>query len=487
MKLLKDIIYRSPLVDIKGTTNVAIASISADSRRIEKHSLFIASKGTLNDSHQFIEEVIKKGAIAIICENFPEIIHEHITYVQVKDSKYALGLIASNFYDNPSEKLKVIGVTGTNGKTTIATLLYHLFKKLGYTCGLISTVKNIIGKNENIATHTTPDAISLNQFFAKMLEAGCTHCFMEVSSHALDQHRVAGVNFTGAIFSNITHDHLDYHKTFDNYIKAKKMLFEMLPSTSFALINKDDKNGEIMLQNSKGIKKSYSLHSVSDFKAKILENHFSGLFLNIDGTEVWTKLIGSFNASNLLAVYGAAILLKEQKINVLSALSTVNSVDGRFQYIRSNSGITGIVDYAHTPDALKNVLNTINDIKNGNEQIITLIGCGGDRDPFKRPEMAKIACEKSDRAIFTSDNPRSEDPAEIIKQMEKGCDPVLSRKYVSIVDRKEAIKTAIMIAKPGDIILVAGKGHEKYQEVNGVKHDFDDLEILKELFETLAV
>jgi UDP-N-acetylmuramoyl-L-alanyl-D-glutamate--2,6-diaminopimelate ligase len=310
---------------------------------------------------------------------------------------------------------------------------------------------------------------------------------MEVSSHALDQHRVAGVNFTGAIFSNITHDHLDYHKTFDNYIKAKKMLFEMLPSTSFALINKDDKNGEIMLQNSKGIKKSYSLHSVSDFKAKILENHFSGLFLNIDGTEVWTKLIGSFNASNLLAVYGAAILLKEQKINVLSALSTVNSVDGRFQYIRSNSGITGIVDYAHTPDALKNVLNTINDIKNGNEQIITLIGCGGDRDPFKRPEMAKIACEKSDRAIFTSDNPRSEDPAEIIKQMEKGCDPVLSRKYVSIVDRKEAIKTAIMIAKPGDIILVAGKGHEKYQEVNGVKHDFDDLEILKELFETLAV
>ena len=480
MKLLTDILYKAGLEEIIGTTNVAVASIAFDSRKIKKDSLFVATRGTNSDGHQFIDETIEAGAIAIVCEEFPENRLEHITYIRVKNSSFALGIIAANFYDNPSQKLKLVGITGTNGKTTTVTLLYNLFKSLGYNAGLISTVKNKIMNEVIPATHTTPDAIALNELLSKMVEKGCQYVFMEVSSHAVVQHRITGVQFAGAVFSNITHDHLDYHKTFDEYIKAKKGFFDQLNDEAFALVNKDDVHGLVMLQNCKASRYTYAIKSVADFKCRIMENHLNGLLLNIDAQEVWVKLIGNFNAYNVLAVYAVAVLLKQEKTNVLTALSTLNPVEGRFQHIKSEKGVIGIVDYAHTPDALKNVLDTIKNIRTGNEQVITLVGCGGDRDASKRPIMARIACELSNKVILTSDNPRSEDPEEILNQMQQGVEAQDFKKALRISDRKEAIRTACSLAKPGDIILIAGKGHETYQEIKGVKHPFDDLEILKE-------
>lgn len=485
MRLLTDILYKAGLEEIIGTTNVAVSSIAFDSRKIKKDSLFIAIKGTSVDGHVFIAQAIETGAIAIVCEELPETRLENITYIKVKNANYALGIIAANFYDNPSQKLKLVGVTGTNGKTTTVTLLYNLFKSLGYTVGLLSTVKNKIHNEEVVATHTTPDAISLNELLVKMLEKGCQYVFMEVSSHAIVQHRITGITFAGGVFTNITHDHLDYHKTFDEYIKAKKTFFDNLPEEAFALTNKDDANGMVMLQNTKAHRVTYALKSPADHKCRIVENHLNGLLLNIDNKEVWVKLIGQFNAYNVLAVYTTAVLLKQDATNILTALSALNSVEGRFQYLKSENGIIGIVDYAHTPDALKNVLETIKGIRTGNEQVITLAGCGGDRDAAKRPVMAHIACQFSNKVILTADNPRSEDPEEILNQMQKGIDPVDAKKTLRITDRKEAIRTAISLAKPGDIILIAGKGHEKYQEIKGVKHPFDDFEILKETFKTL--
>lgn len=480
MKLLKDILYKVSLIEVIGSTNVAINAIHFDSRKIGKDNLFVAVRGTVSDGHKYIDDTITAGAIAVLCEEFPASINEKITYIKVKDTSAALGIVASNFYDNPSEHIKLVGVTGTNGKTTTVTLLFNLFKKLNYKVGLLSTVKNQINNDVLAATHTTPDAIELNALLRDMVNKGCTHCFMEVSSHAVVQNRIAGIHFTGGVFTNITHDHLDYHKTFDEYIKAKKRFFDALGSDAFALTNKDDANGNIMLQNSKAEKKSYSLRGMADYRCRVIENQFSGLHLNIDNQEVWSKLIGSFNAYNLLAVYATAVLLKEDKTNVLTTLSSLSSVEGRFQYVRTDNGIIGIVDYAHTPDALVNVLKTIGDIRTGNEQVITVVGCGGDRDVAKRPLMAKIACDLSNKVILTSDNPRSEEPAAIIKDMQKGVDAVNNKKTISITERSEAIKTACSLAKPGDIVLVAGKGHEKYQEVKGVKHAFDDMEVLKE-------
>ena len=480
MKLLKDILYKVSLIEVGGSTNVAITSISFDSRKIEKDSLFVAVKGTNSDGHKYIADTIVSGAIAILCEEIPKEINEKITYIKVKDTTLALGIIAGNFYDNPSERIKLVGVTGTNGKTTTVTLLFNLFKKLGYKVGLLSTVKNQINNDIIPAIHTTPDAIQLNSLLHQMVEKGCTHCFMEVSSHAVVQNRIAGIHFVGGVFTNITLDHLDYHKTFDEYIKAKKRFFDNLGSDAFAITNKDDANGQVMLQNTKAIKKTYSLLSMADFKCKIVENQFSGLLLNIDNQEVWSRLIGKFNAYNLLAVYATAILLKEDKINVLTTLSSLSSVDGRFHYIRTDNGIIGIVDYAHTPDALVNVLKTIMNIRTGNEKVITVVGCGGDRDVSKRPLMAKIACDLSNKVILTSDNPRSEEPEAIIKEMNKGVDAVNNKKTISITDRSEAIKTACSYANQGDIILIAGKGHEKYQEIKGIKYPFDDMKVLQE-------
>ena len=395
--------------------------------------------------------------------------------------------MACNYYDNPSEKLKLVGITGTNGKTTTVTLLFNLFKSLGYSVGLLSTVQNKINNTIIPSTHTTPDAITLNELLFKMEEQGCEFVFMEVSSHAIVQNRIAGINFTGALFSNITHDHLDYHKTFDEYIKAKKQFFNLLPSTAFALTNRDDKNGMVMLQNTKANKYTYGLKNIADYKCKIIESHLNGLLLNIDNHEVWVKLIGTFNAYNILSVYATAVLLKQDITSVLTALSNLNSVEGRFQYVKSPNGVIGIIDYAHTPDALKNVLETVKEIRSGSEQVITLVGCGGDRDSAKRPIMAAIACEYSNKVILTSDNPRTEDPEEILNQMQAGVNPVDVKKVLRITDRREAIKIACSFSSKGDIILIAGKGHEKYQEIKGVKHDFDDLEILKETIKILGI
>ena len=487
MKLLKDVLYKAGLEEILGTTNVAISAVVFDSRNARKDCLFVATRGVNIDAHLFINKAIEGGAIAIVCEEFPDERFENITYIKVKDAALALGMIASNFFDNPSAKLKLVGVTGTNGKTTTVTLLYNLFKSLGYTVGLISTVKNKI-QNEIIpATHTTPDAVALNDLLNKMVEKGCQYAFMEVSSHAVVQHRIAGVTFVGGVFTNITHDHLDYHKTFNEYIKAKKGFFDKLGDEAFALTNKDDSNGLIMLQNTSAKKATYALKSIADFKCKIIENHLHGLLLNVDGQEVWVKLIGNFNAYNVLAVYATAVLLKQDKTNVLTALSVLNAVEGRFQQLKSTTGITGIIDYAHTPDALKNVLETIKNLRTGNEEVITIVGCGGDRDAAKRPIMAKIACELSTRVILTSDNPRSEDPEEILNQMQRGIDPVEMKKTLRISDRKEAIRTACSLAKPGDVILIAGKGHENYQEIKGIKYPFDDFEILQETTKQLGI
>ncbi len=482
MKLLSDILYKSQLKEIVGSTNVAISSVTFDSRKVKKDSLFIATKGTAFDGHNYIETAIEHGAVAIVCENLPLTLKESVTYIKVLDSAASLGFIACNFYDNPSEKLKLVGITGTNGKTTTVTLLFNLFRGLGYNVGLLSTVENKINNAIIPSTHTTPDALTLNELLVQMVEQGCQFVFMEVSSHAIVQHRITGLKFTGAAFSNITHDHLDYHKTFDEYIKAKKIFFDNLQDDAFALTNKDDRNGLVMLQNTKAKKYSYGLKSIADFKCKILENHLNGLLLTLDGQEVWVKLIGSFNAYNVLAVYAIAILLKQDKVQVLTTLSNLNSVEGRFQYIKSKNGIVAIVDYAHTPDALKNVLETIKDIRTGNEQVITLVGCGGDRDSAKRPIMAEIACELSNKVILTSDNPRTENPEDILNQMQAGIGPTEMKKTMRISDRKEAIRTAVAFANEGDIILIAGKGHEKYQEISGIKHPFDDFEIIKELF-----
>ncbi len=485
MKLLKDILYKAGLQEVVGTTNIAIQSVCFDSRKVDSFSLFVAIRGTLVDGHEYIEQAIEKGAVAVVCEQLPADKKEGVAYVVVKNSSEALGYIAANFYDHPSANMKVVAVTGTNGKTSIVTLLHQLFQSLGYKCGLLSTVTNKVGNESIEATHTTPDAISVNALLAQMRDEGCEYCFMEASSHAIDQHRITGVDFDLAIFTNITREHLDYHKTFAAYIKAKKALFDQLKPEAFALVNSDDKNGMVMVQNTKAKVKTYAIKSFADFKAKVIENQFTGLQLSIDGNDVWTRLVGGFNAYNLLAVYGAAMLFEQEQLNVLTDISKLDTVQGRFQYMRTEENIASIVDYAHTPDALENVLSTIADIRTRNEQVITVVGCGGDRDKGKRPEMAAIAAKYSDRVIFTSDNPRTEDPQGIIDDMQAGVQPQDFKKILSNTNRKEAIKSAVAMSQPGDIILVAGKGHETYQEINGVKHDFDDMAILKELFETL--
>jgi UDP-N-acetylmuramoyl-L-alanyl-D-glutamate--2,6-diaminopimelate ligase len=480
MKLLKDLLYKVRISRITGSTHVAVGDITTDSRQVKKFSLFAAVRGTVNDGHQYINAVEESGAVAIICEQLPELTRDEITYVEVENSAEAIGIIASNYYDNPSERLKVVGVTGTNGKTTTATLLYKLTRAMGYKAGLLSTVENRIDQKVLPSTHTTPDSITLNRLMNDMAEAGCEFCFMEVSSHALHQHRVAGLRFTGAIFTNITHDHLDYHKTFADYLKAKQMLFSGLPSSAFALYNTDDRNGQIMVQNSRAKTRSYALERMADYRCRVVENSFAGLHVLIDNHDLYTKLIGGFNAYNLLAVYASAMELGLNQIEVLTALSTLEAPEGRFQYIKTHNDITAVVDYAHTPDALKNILETLSELRSGNEQLITVVGCGGDRDKEKRPVMARIAAEMSDRAVLTSDNPRSENPETILSEMKAGLDPVLMKKTLALTDRREAIRIACTLAQPGDIILIAGKGHEKYQEVNGVKHPFDDFEITKE-------
>jgi UDP-N-acetylmuramoyl-L-alanyl-D-glutamate--2,6-diaminopimelate ligase len=487
MAVLQDILYKVPLRSVKGNLDVEVSSLQLDSRKVEPGAVFIAIKGVAVDGHQFIPQVVAAGAAAVVCEVLPETLNEQTVYLQVESTAVAVALMAHNFYGHPSEKLKLIGVTGTNGKTTIATLLFKLFSSLGHMCGLVSTVQNQVGDTVIPATHTTPDAVSLNFLLKQMLDAGCTHVFMEVSSHAIHQHRITGLRYEGGIFSNITHDHLDYHKTFDEYIRVKKAFFDSLPSGAFAVSNADDKRGLVMLQNTAARKYFYSLRTMADFKGKILENGLTGLVMIINDQEVHFRLIGEFNAYNLLAVYGAALNLGEDKNEVLRCLSVITGAEGRFEYIVSPiEKIIGIVDYAHTPDALLNVLSTIKNLRKGHEQIITVVGCGGDRDKTKRPVMGEVSCEHSDRVIFTSDNPRSEDAQQIIKDMEAELGSAAKRKYISIVDRREAIKTAVSMAKADDIVLVAGKGHEKYQEIKGVKHHFDDKEVLEEMFELLG-
>ena len=484
--MLKDILYKVSIRSTKGNTNMDVKDLQIDSRKVTNGSCFIAIKGSVTDGHQFIETAIGSGAQAIICETLPEILQEGITYVQVENSTIAAGYISHNFYDEPSLKIKLIGVTGTNGKTTIATLLWKLFSGLGYKCGLMSTVQNQIGDQITSSTHTTPDAISINVLLKQMADAGCAYVFMECSSHAIHQNRITGLQFTGALFSNITHDHLDYHKTFDEYIRVKKSWFDSLPSSAFAISNADDKRGTVMLQNTAAKKYYYSLKTMADFKGKILENSLLGLHMTVNDNEVFFRLIGEFNAYNLLAVYGAAICLGQENTLVLQVLSSLDGAEGRFDCMVSKKDrVIGIVDYAHTPDALLNVLATIKKLRQGNEHIITVVGCGGDRDKTKRPIMAAAACEHSDRVIFTSDNPRGEDPLEILKDMEAGVNVIARKKYITIADRREAIKTAVSLAVKEDIVLVAGKGHEKYQEIKGTRYEFDDKKILNELFELL--
>lgn len=484
MKRLKDILQGVQTIAINGELDRTVKALVFDSRKAGAEDVFFAIRGASVDGHQFIPQVIENGCALIVAEEMDEV-PAGVTFIQVKDSSEALAEMASNFYGRPSSKLKLVGVTGTNGKTTTTTLLHKLYTKLGYHCGLLSTVVNRIGEREIPSTHTTPDPVSLNALLAEMVEEGCSHCFMEVSSHAVHQKRIGGLHFTGAVFTNITHDHLDYHKTFAEYIRVKKNYFDGLAAEAFALTNADDKNGMVMLQNTAAQKHTYALKSPADFKAKVLENQFSGLVLSLNGVEVWTRLIGDFNAYNLLAVYAVSQLLGDDSTEVMTALSQLESVEGRFQYLKSEGGITAIVDYAHTPDALENVLKTIANIRTKNETVITLVGCGGDRDRAKRPQMAEIACEMSDKVILTSDNPRSEDPMDILKEMEAGVPGQHFKKVLSIVDRAQAIKTAVSMAEKGDIILIAGKGHEKYQEIKGVKHDFDDFQITREMFQKL--
>ncbi|MPT34377.1 MAG: UDP-N-acetylmuramoyl-L-alanyl-D-glutamate--2,6-diaminopimelate ligase [Flavobacterium sp.] len=485
MTALKDILYKVAIEAVKGTTDVSVGKIEFDSRKIESDDVFVAIRGTVSDGHDFIEKAIGLGAMAVVCEVVPETTHDGITYVQVADTSLALAYMSANYYGDPSAKLKLVGVTGTNGKTTIASLLYQMFKKAGYKVGLLSTVKILVDNKEYKATHTTPDSLTINHYMNEMVEEGCDYCFMEVSSHGIHQKRTEGLHFTGGVFTNLSHDHLDYHPTFAEYRDVKKSFFDNLPKTAFAITNIDDKNGPVMLQNTKAKKRTYALKTYADYRAQILENQLSGLLLKINEQEVWVRLIGSFNAYNLLAIYGVAIELGIESQEALRLLSELESVSGRFQYIVSAGNITAIVDYAHTPDALENVLKTIEDIRTKNEQLITVVGCGGDRDTTKRPIMANIAATMSDKAIFTSDNPRSEKPEAIIEDMEKGVEPQNYKKTVSIVHRKQAIKTACQLAQPNDIILIAGKGHETYQEIQGVRHDFDDMKTVKELLEQL--
>ena len=484
--ILKDILYKVSIRSVKGDTSIAVKDLQIDSRKVSAATCFIALKGTATDGHQFIATAIENGAASVICETLPAETSDDITWIQVENSAIAAGFVSHNFYGEPSLKMKLVGVTGTNGKTTIATLLWKLFSALGYKCGLVSTVQNQVGGEIISSTHTTPDAVSVNALLSQMADAGCQYVFMECSSHAIHQHRITGLHFAGALFSNITHDHLDYHKTFDEYIRVKKSWFDALPSSAFAISNADDKRGMVMLQNTAAKKYYYSLKTMADFKGKILDNSITGLHMMVNETEVYFRMIGEFNAYNLLAVYGAAVCLGEDKNTILQLLSSLEGAEGRFDFMMSaKDKIIGIVDYAHTPDALLNVLATIKKLRQGHERIITVVGCGGDRDKTKRPVMAEVACEYSDRVIFTADNPRSEDPLEILREMEAGVNVVARKKYITIADRKEAIKTAVSLAAGDDIILVAGKGHEKYQEIKGVKNHFDDKEVLKEMFELL--
>lgn len=480
---LSELIKNIDTVNITGSTDIEIKGVDIDSRRVAEGHLFVAMKGTQVDGHTFIGKAVDQGAAAILCEDMPAEVAEGVTYVQVSSTEDAVGKVATQFYGDPSRKLKLVGVTGTNGKTTIATLLYNMFRKLGYKCGLLSTVCNYIKEEKIPADHTTPDPIELNALLSRMVDAGCEYAFMECSSHAIAQKRIGGLNFTGGIFTNLTRDHLDYHKTFENYRDAKKAFFDGLPKTAFAITNADDKNGMVMVQNTKAKVKTYSVRSMADFKAKILECHFGGMYLEIDGREVGVQFIGKFNVSNLLAVYGAAVMLGQSPENILIAMSTLKSVSGRLNPVHSPLGYTAIVDYAHTPDALENVLKAIHEVLNGKGHVITVCGAGGNRDKGKRPIMAQEAVKQSDKVIITSDNPRFEDPQDIINDMLAGLTPQQMTKVVSIVDRKEAIRTACMLAQKGDVILVAGKGHEDYQEIKGVKHHFDDKEIIRDIFE----
>ena len=485
MSILKNILYKVAIEAVKGSTEFNVNKIEFDSRKIQENDVFVAIRGSLSNGHDFIETAINLGAIAVVCDTFPEVIVTGITYVKVKDTNAALAFMATNYYDNPSSKLQLVGITGTNGKTTIASLLYQLFKKAGYKVGLLSTVKIMVDEQAYKATHTTPDSLSINYYLNEMIEKGVDYCFMEVSSHGIHQKRTEGLQFAGGVFANLSHDHLDYHATFSEYRDVKKSFFDQLSKNAFALTNVDDKNGLVMLQNSLARKLTYGLKTYAIYKAQILENQLSGLLLKINENEVWVRLIGTFNAYNLLAIYGTAVELGLESLEVLRLLSELESVSGRFQFIVSNDKITAIVDYAHTPDALENVLKTINDIRTKNEQLITVVGCGGDRDKTKRPVMAGIAADLSDKIIITSDNPRSENPETIIEEMERGVAPQNYKKTVSIIDRKQAIKAACQLAQANDIILIAGKGHETYQEINGVRHDFDDMKIVKEILEQL--
>jgi UDP-N-acetylmuramoyl-L-alanyl-D-glutamate--2,6-diaminopimelate ligase len=486
VKQLKDILSAVQPLQITGDISVTVTGLHIDSRKVEQGSLFIAVKGTQVDGHQYIDKAIELGAVAIVAETIPVDKKDDVVYIQLKDSASGAGLLASAFYGNPTQHMKVVGVTGTNGKTTVATLLYQLFEKLGYKCGLISTVQNHIHDKVVTATHTTPDAIAVHGLLADMYAAGCTHVFMEVSSHAVHQQRIAGIHFAGGVFTNITHDHLDYHKTFDEYIRVKKMFFDNLPATAFALTNADDKRGMVMLQNTRAIKLTYSLRVPADIKGKVLENNLTGLVMDVNNIEAHFRMIGTFNAYNLMAAYGVAVQLGEDKMEVLSVLSNLHGAAGRFETIMSTQDkILGIVDYAHTPDALINVLAAINQLRVDGQKVITVVGCGGDRDKAKRPLMAAVACEHSDKAILTSDNPRSENPEDILNDMVAGLSIAHSKKVLRITDRREAIKTACTLANADDIVLVAGKGHETYQEVKGVRHHFDDREVVKEAFELL--
>ena len=481
---LKDLLNKVSIKEVSGPTALPIDNIQFDSRKVSKGSLFIAIKGTQVDGHNYIDKAIELGASAIILEDIVEY-PDNITVVKVESSHFALGMAASNFYGNPSSKLKLAGITGTNGKTTTATLAYNLFRELGYNCGLLSTVVNLIDRKEILSTHTTPDPVSLNALLAQMVEAGCTHCFMEVSSHAIHQHRIAGLEFDVAAFSNISHDHLDYHRTFDEYIQAKKMFFDQLSKKAIAITNTDDKRGMVMLQNTKATKKTYGLKALADYKGKVLTNSFSGLEMTINGVDAWFKLVGEFNAYNLLCIYAIGESLDESPEELLIAMSTLETASGRFEQQISNTGIISIVDYAHTPDALENVLNTINKLREGDKKIITVVGCGGDRDKDKRPIMADVAVKLSDQVVLTSDNPRSENPENILNDMSKGISISYQRKVLRISDRREAIKLAVTLADAGDVVLIAGKGHEDYQEISGVKHHFSDFEELSKSFELL--
>jgi UDP-N-acetylmuramoyl-L-alanyl-D-glutamate--2,6-diaminopimelate ligase len=478
MMVLGKVLKNIEIVSFDGNRNINVSGIVFDSRKVIKDCLFIAVRGTKTDGHEFIKVAISSGATAVICESLPGKPDKNVSWIVTDDSSKALGVAVSNFYGNPSSSLKLTGVTGTNGKTTIATLLYRMFTGLGYKCGLFSTVCNYIVDRELPATHTTPDPVQLNMLLSEMVESGCEYAFMEISSHSVDQKRIAGLKFAGGIFTNLTHDHLDYHKTFDNYLAAKKGFFDSLPKDAFALTNSDDRNGKVMVQNCPAAKYTYSTRSMADFRCTVIEQRFEGMGLKIDGEEVWTRFVGDFNASNLLAVYGASLLLGGEKKEILTILSDLRSVAGRLEMIYSPSGISGIVDYAHTPDALLNVIETINKIRQGDRQLITVVGAGGDRDKTKRPKMAEISARGSSKIIMTSDNPRTEDPEKILDDMEAGITPEIRKKVLRIADRREAIKTAVMLASTGDVILVAGKGHETYQEIKGVKHHFDDREEL---------